>query len=178
MFPRLHLLHLILPSAGRVSICNRAVHPSRGGVRLERRQTRTPGSCRTLCVREDQRASSPCFSRSKANSHPGACYVLRSRLAVYKQCYRQPFTDAWAWLAMYTRISILMTSSIHTTQVHHLEARIMAQNAAVANTRAVLAHQRQRGAVFPVVYALLWRPPDWRRYSCPSPVRRRCYSND
>lgn len=56
-------------------------------------------------------------------------------------------------------------------QVQHLEARIMAQNAAVANTRAMLAHQRQLGPVFPAVYALLWRPTDWRRYSCPSPVR-------
>ncbi|CAM9367124.1 unnamed protein product [Hapterophycus canaliculatus] len=55
------------------------------------------------------------------------------------------------------------------TQVHHLEARIMAQNAAAANTRAMLAHQRQPGHVFPAVYALLWRPTDWRRYSCPSP---------
>lgn len=79
MFPRLHHLHLILPSVGRVSLCNRAMHAPRGGVRLERRQTRTPGSCGKLCVREDQRASSPCFGCPQADSHPGACYVLFNR---------------------------------------------------------------------------------------------------
>eukprot|EP00752_Nemacystus_decipiens_P007072 g6338.t1 len=54
------------------------------------------------------------------------------------------------------------------TQVHHLEARLLSQNAALANTRA-LALQRQPGSVFPAVYALLWRPPDWRRYNYPNP---------
>ncbi|CAM9323553.1 unnamed protein product [Ectocarpus fasciculatus] len=57
---------------------------------------------------------------------------------------------------------------IHT-QVHQLEARVMAQNAAVANTRALLAHQRRAGSVFPAVYALLWRPPNWRLYQSPRP---------
>lgn len=50
----------------------------------------------------------------------------------------------------------------------------MAQNAAMANTRAFVMSMHQRetpGALFPAMYALLWRPRDWRRYSCPSPVR-------
>lgn len=82
------------------------------------------------------------------------------------------YTNEWTWLALYTRMSILIRTSLNTKQVHHLEARIMAQNAAVANTRAALVHQhRQHWAVFPAVYALLWRPTDWRRYYCPSPVR-------
>ncbi|CAM9611091.1 unnamed protein product [Laminaria digitata] len=60
---------------------------------------------------------------------------------------------------------------IHT-QVHQLEARVMAQNAAMANTRAFVMSMHQRetpGALFPAMYALLWRPRDWRRYSCPNP---------
>ncbi|CAN0111853.1 unnamed protein product [Ectocarpus sp. 6 AP-2014] len=54
-------------------------------------------------------------------------------------------------------------------KVHQLEARVMAQNAAVANTRALLAHQRRAGSVFPAVYALLWRPPNWRLHQSPTP---------
>ena len=49
----------------------------------------------------------------------------------------------------------------------------MAQNAAMANTRAFVMSMHQRetpGALFPAMYALLWRPRDWRRYSCPNPV--------
>lgn len=56
-------------------------------------------------------------------------------------------------------------------QIHALEARVLAQNTRLANMRAFLVgvHQRERrGSLFPATYALLWRPQDWRRYSCPN----------
>lgn len=78
-------------------------------------------------------------------------------------------------MANFVCITIVMRYSNELKrQVHRLEARVMAQNAAVASSRAIAMsmHQRERrGAVFPAAYALLWRPPDWRRFSCPNQVR-------
>lgn len=47
-----------------------------------------------------------------------------------------------------------------------------AQNATVTNMRAAIVSMQHKGRheVLPAVYALLWRPRDWRVYSCPHPV--------
>ncbi|CAM9182719.1 unnamed protein product [Ascophyllum nodosum] len=55
------------------------------------------------------------------------------------------------------------------TKIHALEARMAARNGTLASMRAVIVgmQHKERRAVFPVVYAFLWRPRNWRLYSCP-----------